>query len=131
MHVQLERQVLGGGQGHARRRDALDGRVVGQVHEQHGALDGAGAAEVADEELGFLEGDAHGGEDDGELLVGPEHLAWRAICAASCGMRQAGAGEDRQLLPADQRVQPVDGRDAGLDELVRVVAGGRVDGRCR
>ena len=41
-------------------------------------------------------------------------------------MRQTGAGEDGQLLPADQSVQAVDGRDAGLDELVGVVTGCRV-----
>ena len=36
--------------------------------------------------------------------------------------RQPGAGEDRELLAADQRVQPVDGGDPGLDE---VASGGR------
>ena len=42
-------------------------------------------------------------------------------------MRQAGPGEDRQLLAAHERVHPVDRRDAGLDELGWVVPGGRVD----
>ena len=37
-------------------------------------------------------------------------------------MRQARAGEDRQLLPAHERVESVDARNAGLDELVGVVA---------
>jgi hypothetical protein len=32
-------------------------------------------------------------------------------------MGQAGAGEYRQLLAADQGVQAVDGGNAGLDEL--------------
>ncbi len=44
-------------------------------------------------------------------------------------MGQAGAGEDGQLLPADQGVQPVDGGDARLDELVGVVPGRRVHGQ--
>ena len=44
-------------------------------------------------------------------------------------MGQTGAGEDGQLLPADQGVQPVDGADAGLDELVGVVPGRRVHGQ--
>ena len=43
VHVALERQVLGGGERHARGRDALDGRVVGEVEEEHRALDGRGA----------------------------------------------------------------------------------------
>ncbi len=42
-------------------------------------------------------------------------------------VRKAAAREDRQLLPAHERVQPVDGRDARLDEVVGEVAGRRVD----
>ena len=41
-------------------------------------------------------------------------------------MGQTGSGEDRQLLAAHQRVQTVDGRNTGLDEFLRVVAGCRV-----
>ena len=41
-------------------------------------------------------------------------------------MGQAGAGEDGQLLAADQRIQAVNGGNAGLDELVGIVAGGGV-----
>ena len=44
-------------------------------------------------------------------------------------VREAGAGEDRELLAADQGVEPVDGRDAGLDDVARVVARGRVERR--
>ena len=66
MHLELERQVLGRGERHPRRRDALDGRVVRQVDEQHRALDGARPPEVGDEVLGLLERDAHRGEHDGE-----------------------------------------------------------------
>ena len=40
---------------------------------------------------------------------------------------QPGPGEDRQLLAADEAVEEVDRADPGLDELVRVVAGRRVD----
>ena len=44
-------------------------------------------------------------------------------------MGQTGAGEDGQLLTAHQRVQSVNGADAGLNELVGVVAGCRVHGQ--
>ena len=44
-------------------------------------------------------------------------------------MRQAGAGEYGQLLAADERVQPVDGGDAGLNELCGVCARGGVHGQ--
>ena len=44
-------------------------------------------------------------------------------------MGQAGAGENGQLLPPHQGIQPVDGGDARLDELVGVVPGGGVHGQ--
>ena len=37
-------------------------------------------------------------------------------------MRQSGSGENGQLLAADHGVHAVDGADAGLDELVGIVA---------
>ena len=42
--------------------------------------------------------------------------------------RQAGAGEERQLLPLDQGVEGVDGGNPGLDELFGMCPGHRVDG---
>src|SRR6185437_16771826 len=41
--------------------------------------------------------------------------------------RQSEAGEDRQLLATDERVQAVDRGDARLDELGRMVTGDGVD----
>ena len=41
-------------------------------------------------------------------------------------MRQAGRGENRQFLSADQSIQSVDGRDTGLNKFLRVSAGCRV-----
>ena len=130
MHALLKGQVLRGGQGHTGGGDTLDGGVVGKVGEEHGAVDGAGALELADEELGLLEGDADGGEHHGE--VGgrvAQHLGLTGDLGRQVGVGQAGAGEDGQLLAADQGVQAVDGGNAGLDELVGVVTGGGVHGQ--
>ena len=44
-------------------------------------------------------------------------------------MGQSGAGEDGQLLAADEGVQSVNGGNAGLDELGGVSAGGGVHGK--
>ena len=46
VHSLFKGQILGGGERHTGRGDTLDGRVVGQVGEQHRAVDGAGAAEL-------------------------------------------------------------------------------------
>ena len=43
-------------------------------------------------------------------------------------VRQAAAGEDRQLLPAHEGVHAVDRRHAGLNAITRVGAPYRVDG---
>ena len=126
MHVLLKREVLSRGQRHARGRDALDGGVVREVDEEHGAVERARLAEGLDEEVGLLEGDAHRGEDDRELLVGAAHLRLARDLRGQLGMGQAGRREDGQLLAADEGVQPVDRGDARLDELLRVAAGRRV-----
>jgi hypothetical protein len=42
--------------------------------------------------------------------------------------RESGAGKNRQLLPLDQGVEPVDGRKTGLDELLGPSPRRRVDG---
>ena len=70
----------------------------------------AGLAEVVDKEVRFLKGNTNGGKHHGKAgrLV-PSTLACRAICAARLRMGQAGAGEDGQLLSANQGVQSVDG----------------------
>ena len=130
VHILLEGQVLRGGEGHAGCGDTLHGGVVGQVGEQHRPVDGAGAAELLDEEVGLLKGDADGGEHHGEVArVVPQHLGLPGDLGGQLGVGQAAGGEDGQLLAPHQGVQPVDGGDAGLDEFLGVAAGGGVHGQ--
>ena len=129
MHVLLKRQILGGGQGHAGRGDTLHGGVVGQVGEQYRALDGTGALELPDEELRLLEGDADGGEYHGEVGAVVQHPGLPGDLRRQIGVGQAGAGENGQLLAAHQRVQAVDGADAGLDKLIGIVPRSGIHGQ--
>ena len=79
----------------------------------------ARAPELLNEELRFFKRDADGGEDDGEVRrVVAQHLCLTGDLGGQLRVRQAGAGEDRQLLAADEGVQAVDRGDAGLDELI-------------
>jgi hypothetical protein len=127
--VVLERQVLGGRQRHLRREQALDGRVVGLVQEEHRARQGARALELLGEEGQLALRDAHRGEHDRELgRLADDGRLPRDLGGQLVG-RQARAGEDRQLLAAHQADQRVDRRDAGLDELLGLLAGDRVDRR--
>ena len=128
VHIAVERQVLSGSQRHTRRGDTLNGGVRRQVDKQHGAVDGTGAAEVGDKEIRFLKGNADSGEHDGKAAVGAAHLCLPRNLGGKVGVRQTGAGEDGQFLPAHQRIQSVDGGYTRLNELGGVVAGGGVDG---
>ena len=129
MHVLLKGQVFGRGERHTRGGDTLDCGVVGEVREDDGTVYGAGAAEVLDEVLALLKGDADGGEHDGEVLVRAEDSRLAGYLRGQRRVRQAGAGEDGQFLAADQGVQAVYRGYARLDELGGVGAGGGVHGQ--
>src|SRR3990172_13280230 len=129
VHADLVREELGGGQRHPRRDESLDRGVVCQVLEQDRALEGARALEVVHEHAGLLVGDPHRREDDAERLLRTEDLRLPRDLERDIVVGQPRTGEERELLPADERVEPVDRRDPGLDELRGVLAGVRVD-RC-
>ena len=128
VHVALVGEVLGRGQRAARRDEALDGGVVGEGEEHDDVGENAAVLEGVDEEARHVVLDAHGGEDDDEGLVGGEDLRLADDLRGEPVVRQAVAGEDGQLLAADQGVHPVDAGDAGLDEVPGVGARGGVDG---
>ncbi len=128
VHVLLVGQVLGRRERHTGQRNPLDRRVIRKVHEQDGALDGAGPPKVRDEELGFLEGDSHGGKDHRELLAGLEHFGLTGDLGRDPGVGKTRAREEREFLSPDQRIEEVDRGDPRLDEFVRVVPGEGVHG---
>ena len=127
MHPLVECQVFRSGQRHTGGGDSFHGRIVCQVDEQNGTVDGAGAAEFFHEVFRFFKGDADGGKDDGEVGRTPvQNLCLTGDLGGQLVMGQAGAGEDGQLLTTNQGVQAVNGGDARLDEFVGVVTGGGV-----
>ena len=126
VHVLLESQILGSGQRHTGGCDTLNGRVVCQVHEHDGTVDGAGPTEVGNEEVCFLISNTDGCEYNGEVTVCIQHLCLTGdLCSQLC-VGQTGSGENRKLLSTNQRVQPVNGRYTGLNKLGRIVTGCRV-----
>ena len=56
----------------------------------------------------------------GELLVAVGQVGLARDLRGQLVVRQARAGEDGQLLPTDQRIHAVDGRDAGLDQVAGI-----------
>ncbi len=130
-HVEpeVEREMFGFAQREAGREEALDGGVASPVQIEDTAGHDLAALEPIHEAAGFPLGNADGHEDDRERLVlrgssarhhpGREFESW-----------QAGAGKDREFLAPNQRVHPVNGRDAGFDHVARLSSTDRVD-RCR
>jgi len=128
VHREFEGKVLRGGEGESRGDDPFHGRVVGEVEEDHGTLEGTRPLEICHEMVCLLLRDPHRGEDHGKGLLGPEHLGLAGDLEGDVVVGEACAREDRELLPADEGVHPVDGGDARLDELLGGVAGIGVDG---
>ncbi len=128
MELALEREVLGGRQREARRQQPLDRRIIGQVDEQHRAVELPAVLERTSEEAGFTVGDAHGGEDDHEgFLLVVRHPGLGGDASGELSGGEPEPGEDGELLAADEGVHPIDRRHTGLDEFRRVFPSGRVD----
>ncbi len=134
-HVQPvgEGEVLGAGEGAARREQPLDGRVVGPVQEHHASGPAPRPrAKRVEEGVVLAVGGADGREDHREgLALAGAHAGLADDLRGELEAGRPAHGEDRQLLPAHQRVHPVDGRDARLDEVRRLGAPGDVHGRRR
>ena len=127
VHADLVGEILRGGEGHSRGDEPLDRRVVGQVQEQDGAPKRPRAFEVVHEDAGLLMRDAHRRKHHAEGLLRPEDLRLAGNLQCDLVVRQARAREERQLLASNERVEPVDRRDAGLDELRRMFPRIRID----
>ena len=72
-------------------------------------------------------GEPHRHDDDLERLAGDVGLG--GDLGGQLEVREAGGGEDRELLAAHERGQGVDDRDPGQDRVARHVAHGRVERR--
>ena len=129
MHALLEGEVFGRCQRAARREDALYDGVGREVQKHCNTGQRAGFFKAAAEIFRHVLGHAHGAEHHAEVgaliltqLGLPHDLRGKLVVA------HAAAGEDGQLLAADQRNKAVDGRNTRADVVARITAGDRVDG---
>mmetsp|Transcript_8763 Transcript_8763/g.12022 ORF Transcript_8763/g.12022 Transcript_8763/m.12022 type:complete len:403 (-) Transcript_8763:296-1504(-) len=134
VHLLSVGQVLGGSEGETGRDDTLDGRIVGEVHEEDDTVHGAVHLEVSLEEAGSLHVDTHGSEHDDEVLFGVIlhilvlHEGGLATNLGTNGvMRETGGGEERDLLTTGDGVHDIDGGDTSLDHLLGVVSLERIN----
>src|SRR2546428_12861728 len=132
VHPQLEREVLGGGEGDAGGDYPLDGGVVREVEVEDAPADCAGLLQSLLEERGLSVRDADGRKDDRELLPLPDDSCLPGDLGGEHVVRHPRAGEDGELLPPDEGEHAIDYRDASLDEVGREfsafgVYGGAID----
>ena len=128
MHPPFEGEVFRNCQRTAGGEDTFDDRVVREVEEHDHLLHDPRLFKRAFEIVGNVVLDPHCSKDDHKAVrirarkPGLLHDLYRQLVVA-----HARAGEDRQLLPADQGGKRVDRRDAGVDIVARVFAGNRVE----
>jgi len=130
MHAFFEGEVLGETECHSRNGDSLDDWVGGGVDEKGGFFDGSCFFKFSLEKHRFLEGDAHRTEHDGEITafsVLVENFCVSGDLDGEFGVRESGSGENREFLPADERVHEIDRGNSGLNEVGWKFAGVRVD----
>ena len=128
MHAEIEGQVFRSGQRAARGKDSLNDRVVRQVQEHDDAAHNVGALEGTAEIFRNVVFHAHRGKDDGKFgIVFDRRLLHDLNCQLV--VLHAGAGENRQLLAADERRQRVNGGNAGIDIVSRIDTRNRIDRR--
>ena len=108
VHVQIECQVLGGGQPQPGGENPLHSRVIGQVEENDCSLQSASSLEVSQEVLSLFVGDAHGAEDNCEGLGLTKGLGLPGDLQSKIVVRQTSAREDGQLLAAHQGICAID-----------------------
>ena len=128
MHVLLKGQIFGHCKRHLRGDQTLHDRIVRKVQEHCDMVRNAAFLKGVPEEIRNVVLYAHGGEHDGELLIGT--FAQRRLLYDLCReliMGKPVSGEDRKLLPADQCGQSIDRRDAGMDIVPRILTADRVE----
>ena len=122
----VERQVLRQREGRARGEKPFNGRRVRQAQEHGDVGQRAGVLEVFDEILGHVVLDAHPDEYDGELDIFADDARLAGDLRGDLVMGQAVAAEERQFLPAHERVHAVYRGNAGLDKVPRILARVRI-----
>ncbi|MBA7702750.1 hypothetical protein ES703_111521 [subsurface metagenome] len=104
MHIQLEGEVFGGGEGESGRGYPFDGGVVCKIEEHNRPLDSSGFPEVIDKELGGFESNSHCRKDDGEFLALTQNGSLAGKLSGYPVVGQTGTGEYGQFLASDERI---------------------------
>ena len=74
MHSQVKSQIFGSSQRHTRRCNTFYCRVVGQVHEEYGSVNGAGSPEVGSEKFCLFISDTDCRENYGKVTLTAAHF---------------------------------------------------------
>ncbi len=127
MHALFISEVFSGGECHTRRCDTFDSRVICKIHKQHGTFDCTCATEIADEVFRFLKRDTNRAKHNRKLCIRTKHLGLTGDLRCKLSVRQTASREHGQFLTTNQGIEPINGRNACLDEFVWIVASRRIE----
>ena len=128
VHILLKCQIFRCGQCHFRRTDTLYRRVICKVYKDNRTVNRTCLLEVIDKKLRILKGDTDCRENYRKFRIRTTNLCLSCNLNRQICVRQTGCREDRQLLPTNQCIQPVNRGHTGLDKFRRIFTRRRVDG---
>ena len=88
MHVFFKCKILCCGKRHLRCCDTLYSRVICQVDEQNGSVDGTCLLKALNKEVGLLKGNTKSGKYNGEVLTGTANLSLSCDLSGQLRMRK-------------------------------------------
>ena len=128
MHFLFKGKIFRRSQRHFGRCDTLDCRVVCQIDKKYGSVESTRFPEGFDKIVGFLKGNSHSRENNGEFFIIGTHLCLSGDLRRKVCVRKSRGRKYGKLLSSDKGVQSVDGRNAGLNKLVWILSRGGIYG---
>ena len=126
MHIFFKCKIFSRRQRHTGRRNTLYCRVGSKVYKEHRAVDCARALEIRNEEVRLFKRDTDSRKHNGKVCIGAADLRLTCYLSRKVCMRHTGAGENRQFLSADKRIQPVDCGNSRLNKFGGIVSRGGI-----
>ena len=127
MHALLKSQIFCGSESYLWSDQSFHHRVVGKVEIHDYMVGYAAFLKGPAEKFRYVVFYTHCRKDNGEVFITvPSQRSLLYDLGRQLVMGKAVAGENRQLLSADQSSQSIDGRNTGLDKVSGVFSGHRI-----
>ena len=91
MHSFFKCKIFCSGQSHTRGCDTFYGRIVCQIDEQYGSVDGTCFLKTFHKEIGFFKGNTHSGKDNCKGFIGSNNLSLTCNLRSELLVRKTGS----------------------------------------